>query len=77
MRIQELVDSVESITFSDPKLVNVSKVEKDTTVGAIKDRLGLKCVYSEELTKEEIAEIDSEGSQGRGLDPDRCEAVCE
>ena len=57
--IQELVDSVESITFSDPKLVNVSKVEKDTTVGAIKDRLGLKCVYSEELTKEEIAEIDS------------------
>ena len=55
--IQELVEGVESITFSNPELVSVSKVKEDTTVGAIKDGLGLECQYSGELTKEEIREI--------------------
>ena len=58
--IQELVDGVESITFSNSELVSVSKVEEDTTVGAIKERLGLACEYSEELTEEEIEEINAQ-----------------
>ena len=58
--VQELVDNVESAEFSDPKLVNVSKVDEDTTVGAIKERLGLECEYSAELTKDQIAEIDAQ-----------------
>lgn len=58
--IQKLVDGVESITFSDPELVSVSKVEEDTTVGAIKERLGLECEYSAELTEEQIAEINTQ-----------------
>ena len=58
--IQELVDGVESITFSNSELVSVSKVEEDTTVGAIKERLGLECEYSAELTEEEIEEINAQ-----------------
>jgi ABC-type lipoprotein release transport system permease subunit len=45
------IDGVESITFSNSELVSVSKVEEDTTVGAIKERLGLECEYSAELTE--------------------------
>lgn len=59
--IQELVDGIENIEFSSPDLVSVSKVEEDTTVGAIKERLGLECEYSAELTEEKIAEINAQG----------------
>ena len=48
---------MESIEFSDPELVSVSKVEEDTTVGAVKDGLGLECEYSAEMTDEMVAEI--------------------
>ena len=58
--IQELVDEVDSITFSNPELVSVSKVEEDTTVGAIKERLQLECEYSVELTEEQISEINAQ-----------------
>ena len=56
----ELVKDVENIEFSNPDLVSVSKVEEDTTVGAIKDSLGLACEYSAELTEEQIAEINEQ-----------------
>ncbi|MDO5138245.1 MAG: SpaA isopeptide-forming pilin-related protein [Oscillospiraceae bacterium] len=55
--IEDFLADVESVTFSNPELVNVSKVEEKTTVGAIKDGLGLECKYSAELTEEDIAEI--------------------
>ena len=58
--VQEWVDEVESITFSDPELVNISKVEENFTVGAIKERLQLECEYSAELTEEDIAEINAQ-----------------
>ena len=58
--IQELVDAVERIEFSNPELVSISKVEEDTTVGAIKERLQLVCRYSAELTEEEIDEINAQ-----------------
>ena len=58
--IQELVDGIESITFSSPELVSVSKVEENTTVGAIKELLNLECEYSAELTEEKIVEINAQ-----------------
>ncbi|MDO5138537.1 MAG: vWA domain-containing protein, partial [Oscillospiraceae bacterium] len=58
--IQEFVNNVDNIEFSNPELVSVSKIEEDTTVGAIKDNLGLERVYSAELTEEEIADINAQ-----------------
>lgn len=58
--IQKLVDGVESIEFSDPELVSVSKAEEDTTVGAIKDGLDLEYEYSEELKEGEIEQINAQ-----------------
>ena len=58
--IQELVDSVESIEFSNPDLVSVSKVEENTTVGAMKERLQLGYEYSAELTQEQIEKINAQ-----------------
>ena len=58
--ILEMVDSVENIGFSNPELLSVSKVDEDTTVGAIKERLGLECEYSADLTEEQIAEADAQ-----------------
>ena len=55
-----MVDSVENIGFSNPELLSVSKVDEDTTVGAIKERLGLECEYSADLTEEQIAEADAQ-----------------
>ncbi len=57
--IREFVNGVEHIEFSNPELVSVSKVDEDTTVGAIKDGLGLECIYSAELTEEEIKETNA------------------
>ena len=57
---QELVDGVEKIEFSNPELVSVSKTEENTTVGAIKDGLGLECEYSADLTEDQIAEINAQ-----------------
>ena len=62
--IQELVDGVENIIFSNPELVSVSKVDEDTTAGAIKDKLGLACEYSAELKEEQIAEINAQEIKG-------------
>ena len=56
---KEFVANVESVTFSTPELVDVSRVEGETTVGEIKAARGLACVYSAELTEEQIAEINA------------------
>lgn len=58
--IRELVDGVERIEFSNPDLVSVSKTEENTTVGAIKDGLGLECEYSADLTEKQIADINAQ-----------------
>ena len=58
--IRELVDGVETIEFSNPELVSVSRTEENTTVGAIKDGLGLDCEYSTDLTEKQIAEINAQ-----------------
>ena len=42
------------------ELVSVSRTEENTTVGAIKDGLGLECEYSADLTEKQIAEINAQ-----------------
>ena len=56
---QRFVEDVEKVDFSSPDLMSVSKVEKDMTVGDIKNDLGLECEYSGELTEDDIAIINS------------------
>lgn len=53
LNIDRNTADVVSVTFSDPSLVSVSKVEADTTVGALIDSLGLAPNYSTTTTEEE------------------------
>ncbi len=57
---ESFVLNIESAEFSDPDLVWVEKVEKDTTVGALKEARELDCQYSDELTDEQIEEINGQ-----------------
>lgn len=61
---RKFVAEVENITFSTPSLLSVSRVEENTTVGAIKDGLSLECEYSAELTEEQIEQINAEKVEG-------------
>ena len=54
---RQFVADVVSVEFSSPDLVDVSKVNENTTVGQIKEIRGLECEYSAELTEDQIAEI--------------------
>ena len=57
---KKFVEDVESVEFSNPELIDVGKVESKATVGEIKENRGLNCEYSEELTEEQIAEINAQ-----------------
>ena len=57
---RNFVADVTSVEFSNSELVDVSRVEADTTVGQIKDSRGLEYEYSAELTEEQIAEINAQ-----------------
>ena len=57
---KEFVTDVVSVEFSSPELVDVSKVEEETTVGQIKKSRGLEVKYSTELTEEQIEEINAQ-----------------
>ncbi|MBR0381088.1 MAG: VWA domain-containing protein [Eubacterium sp.] len=57
---KELVAEISDISFSNPDLVWVGKVENDTTVGDLKEAQGLDCQYSADLTEEEIEEINAQ-----------------
>ena len=50
-------EEIESVTFSDPSLVGVRKVEENTTAGALKE--GYEIEYSAELTEEDILAMDA------------------
>ncbi|MBR2729157.1 MAG: VWA domain-containing protein [Lachnospiraceae bacterium] len=57
---RKFVADVASVEFSSPSLVDVSRVDSNTTVGQIKETRGLECAYSAELTEEQIAEINAQ-----------------
>ena len=54
---QEFVNNIESVTFSDPTLLSVSKIEEDTTVRDEIEKLQLVPKYSFVLSDEEINTI--------------------
>lgn len=56
---QTFVNGVESVAFTSPELLSVSRVDADTTVADIKASLALACEYSGALTEEQRAEIDA------------------
>ena len=58
--VKKFVADVDSVEFSNPELVDVSKAENETTVGQIKENRGLECEYSLELTEEQTEEINSQ-----------------
>ena len=51
---------VAAVSFSDPSLLSVSRVEQDATFGTIKSELGLDCQYSPDLSAAEIAALDAQ-----------------
>ena len=57
---RKFVADVASVVFSSPELVDISKVEGNTTVGQIKESRGLEVEYSTVLTEEQIAEINAQ-----------------
>lgn len=57
---RNFVDQIESITFSSPELVSVSKAEETTTIGQIKEKLKLECECSSELTEKNIEDINAQ-----------------
>ena len=56
---REFVQDVESVVFSSPEFVDVSKAENETTVGAVKESRGLEIQYPTDLTQEQIEKINS------------------
>ncbi len=56
---KKFVEDVESVIFSNPELVQVEKVDTETTVGELKEAIGLDCEYSTELTEAQIEGINS------------------
>ena len=56
---KRFVANVVKVEFSSPNLLSVSKVTENTTVGNVKDNLGLAVEYSAGLTEEDIAAINS------------------
>lgn len=57
---RNFVSQIENIEFSSPNLVSVSKVEAASTIGQIKEQLGLVCEYSTELTEKNIEDINAQ-----------------
>ena len=54
------VSDVEKVEFSNPELLWVGKAESDTNVGMLKETNRLECWNSEELTKEQLKEINAQ-----------------
>lgn len=58
-QISDFMADVENVEFSAPEFMSVSRVEEDTTVGEIKDRLGLVCENSALLKEEALEAINA------------------
>lgn len=53
----KFMEGIDTVSFSDPSLINVSKVEEPTTTGDIIEKYNLEIEYSDKLTEEDIASI--------------------
>ncbi len=56
----DFLANVESVEFSDPELIWVGRTGNDITVGNLKETNHLNCQYSDELTEEQIKEINAQ-----------------
>ncbi|MBQ6223540.1 MAG: hypothetical protein IJJ44_13110, partial [Solobacterium sp.] len=56
---QEFIDHISTVEFTNPDLICVAKIEEDITAGELKDSLDLEPEYSEEVSEDELAEMDS------------------
>ncbi|MDO5138620.1 MAG: SpaA isopeptide-forming pilin-related protein, partial [Oscillospiraceae bacterium] len=54
--VAAFLESVESVTFSNPELIWVEKAESETTIGAIEDARKLDVQYSAQVTEEQKIE---------------------
>ena len=57
---RQFVADVVSVELSDPSLIWIGKTDIYTTVGQLKADYGLNCLYSSELTEEQIAQINAQ-----------------
>ncbi|MBQ8088637.1 MAG: hypothetical protein IJ234_09510, partial [Clostridia bacterium] len=58
--LQEFMNAIESVHFSNSELVYVTYVTDSTTLGALKTALELDCEYSAELTPIDIANLNAQ-----------------
>ena len=58
--IPAFVAEIENVAFSNPELVWIGKTDEETTVGNIKSANELNCQYSEDLSTEQIEDIDAQ-----------------
>ena len=56
---EQFIKNVADVEFSNTEYIAVVHPDEFTTVGALKDSLGLVCEYSEDATEEEIALINA------------------
>ncbi|MBQ9006217.1 MAG: hypothetical protein IJ092_07565, partial [Atopobiaceae bacterium] len=56
---QKFVSYISNVTFSNPELVAVAKVDENTTSGALKEALGVTTQYSAQLRAEERDQMDA------------------
>ena len=57
--VEDFINDIETVVFSNEDLLKVVQVVEDTTAGKIKKEQNLVPEYSEELTKEQIDEMDA------------------
>lgn len=57
--LPKFMESIKTVEFSDPDLVWVGKAGEDTTIGRLKEQNALVSEYSDELTEEQIAQINA------------------
>ena len=53
------ISDIENVWFSDENLVKVARITEGITAGALKEKLGLECEYSAELTEAERSAMDN------------------
>ena len=59
-RTHAFAKEVEKVEFSDPELAWVGKVDEDLTINDLKEANKLECQYSDNLTEEQIDEINAQ-----------------
>lgn len=55
---ESFVSEIEDASFTSPELARVVRADGDTTVGELRESLGLECVYSADLSEEKIRSIE-------------------